>query len=484
MDVFARPFVKICLPLLLALSSHVAVNASDWPRFRGPDGLGISHDKESTPVEWSESKNLKWKVALPGPGSSSPILLGDRVWVTCWTGYGADRENLGDQKDLKRHLICIDRNTGKTVWSKAVDAVSPEDPYQGMFTQHGYASHTPVSDGKRVYVFFGKTGVLAFDLDGNQLWQTSVGTGSDPRGWGTASSPILYKNLVIVTAAVENQAMVALNKETGEEVWKQNADSLSSTWSTPVLADAGEGRIDLVVAVPYEIWGFNPETGKFLWYCESYDTNSLCTSPVARDGIVYVIGGISGGSIAVRAGGTDDVTKTHVVWSGQDQSRISTPICYDGRLYWIASGIANCADAKTGQRVYQARLERGAAPDDAGAGTPPGGPPRGGFGQGRGGLGQGPGGSGQGRGGFGGFGRGGGGFGGQDYSSPVVADGKLYFVSRSGETFVLALGPTFQQLGRNRFESDGADFSATPALSKGDLFIRSSKNLYCVAKSD
>jgi outer membrane protein assembly factor BamB len=319
-----------------------------------------------------------------------------------------------------------------------------------------------------VYVFFGKTGVLAFDLDGKRLWQTSVGTGSGARGWGTASSPIVHENLVIVTAAAESESVVALNKETGEEVWKQEAGSLYSTWGTPILVDTGKDQVDLVLAVPYEIWGSDPNTGKLRWYCESYESDSLCTSAIAHDGIVYVVGGRNGGSIAVRAAGGSggvDVTKTHVLWTGGDRARISTPICYEGRLYWVAGGVANCIDAKTGQRVYQSRLERATAATGPGAkakAAPPG-----------------PGG---GRRRPGGFGRGGGGFGGQDYASPVVADGKLYFVTRSGEVFVLALGPKFQQLARNRFESDGGDFSATPAVSNGELFIRSSRNLYCVAE--
>ena len=131
-----------------------------------------------------------------------------------------------------------------------------------MFTQHGYTSHTPVSDGQRVYVFFGKTGVLAFDLDGKKLWQTSVGTGSGPHGWGTASSPILYKNLVIVTASAESKSLVALNKETGKEVWRRKDAGFSGTWGTPILVDCGKGRTDLVIAVPFKIWGFNPDDGK------------------------------------------------------------------------------------------------------------------------------------------------------------------------------------------------------------------------------
>ena len=204
---------------ILAFSTGTAP-AGDWPRFHGPDGSGISPDTQPLPVKWSETENLKWKCKLPGPGSSSPIVVGQRVFVTCWTGYGMDRDNVGDQKDLRRHLICLDRDTGNVLWDKSVEPVLPEDPYSGNFTQHGYASHTPVSDGQRVYVFFGKTGVLAFDLDGKKLWQTSVGTGSGPHGWGTASSPILYKNLVIVTASAESKSLVALNKETGKEVWR------------------------------------------------------------------------------------------------------------------------------------------------------------------------------------------------------------------------------------------------------------------------
>jgi outer membrane protein assembly factor BamB len=170
----------IALTLILAASSA----RGDWTRFRGPNGSGISSSNEVTPTTWSESENLRWKVPLPGPGSSSPIVVGDRVFVTCWSGYGTDANDPGDQKELKRHLLCIDANTGNTVWSKAVEPYLPEDEFRGMFTQHGYASHTPVSDGEQVYVFFGKTGALAFDMEGNRLWQTSVGTESGARGWG------------------------------------------------------------------------------------------------------------------------------------------------------------------------------------------------------------------------------------------------------------------------------------------------------------
>ena len=455
--------LAMCLTTVFVVSLVGFCDADDWSRFRGPDGSGLSPDDTPTPVTWSDSENLKWKVPLPGPGSSSPIVVGGRVYVTCWSGYGTDRGAPGDQKDLKRHLVCVDRETGKTIWSTTTDAVLPEDDFRGMFTQHGYTSHTPVSDGERVYVFYGITGVLAFDLDGNKLWQTSVGTERDRRGWGSASSPILYKNLVIVTASIENQALVALNKDTGEEVWKQEAGGFASTWGTPILVDVGDGRQDLVLAVPYEVWGFNPDDGKLRWYCEAVQSDSMCSSLIVGGDTVYAVerGPRGGGAVAVRAGGKDDVTKTHVVWTANERSRIGTPILYEGRIYWISGGIANCIDAKTGEQVYQSRLAGAAASAEPGRGARSG---RGG-----------------GRRGFGGFG---GGMGGQDYSSPVVADGKMYFVRRSGTAVVVKLGTTFEELAQNRFESDDGDFSATPAISDGELFIRSSKNLYCVSKGE
>ncbi len=250
----------IRLSAAIGLILVASVNASDWPRFRGPNGSGISPDEQPAPVKWSETENLKWKLDLPGPGSSSPIVVGERVFVTCWTGYATQRGNPGEQQDLRRHLICVDRQTGKVLWDQAVEPVLPEDPYSGMFTQHGYASHTPVADGQRVYAYFGKTGVVAFDLDGKRLWQKSLGTESGAQGWGSASSPIVYNNLVIATASAESEALVALNKDTGEEVWRKEAAGFSGTWGTPVLVDCGGGRTDLVLAVPFELWGFDPAT--------------------------------------------------------------------------------------------------------------------------------------------------------------------------------------------------------------------------------
>ena len=448
-------------------------SAGDWPRFHGPEGSGVSLDKRPLPVTWSETENLKWKAKLPGPRSSSPIVVGNRVVVTCWTGYGADPDHEGEENDLRRHVICFDRDSGKVLWDQVVEPVLPEDPYSGQFTQHGYASHTPVSDGKRIYVFFGKTGVLAFDMEGRKLWQTSVGTGSGSRGWGTASSPILYKDLVIVPASAESKSLVALNQDSGKEVWRYTDSGFTATWGTPVLVDCGQGRTDLAVAVPYKVWGFNPDTGELRWHCDGLDSDSICASAIACDGIVYVleVGPRGGGNMAVRAGGEGDVTKTHIIWRGKERTRISTPVLEHNRIYFVSNRAANCLDAASGKSIYRTSLTGGPLPLEPTMGGPPPSPRPGGPRP----SGPRPGGP-----------RPGGGRGGmraQDYSSPVLGDGKIYFLSRSGNALVYAAGPEFKLLAQNHFAPGSGDFSSTPAISDGRLFIRSSKFLYCVTQA-
>ena len=438
---------KILCGLMLLIGLNVSVSASDWARFRGPNGSGVSSDAAATPVEWSPDSNVRWKTPLPGEGVSSPIVIGDRVFVTCYSGYGA---NFGKIEDLKRHLVCVERTGGKILWQEAVDAVLPEDPCSGMgIPAHGYASHTPVSDGERVYVFFGKSGVLAFDLDGKQLWQKSVGTESDRRRWGSASSPIVYDGKVIVTASAESESLVALNCENGEEVWKQAASGLANVWGTPLLVKVDDQRTDLVLGVPYEIWGFNPDSGKLRWFSEIPAGDQYSSSVVAVQDVVYSIEGRGGGSAAVRASGKGDVTKSHKIWSGSDSSRFGTPVVHEGRIYFFSGSVAGCNDAKTGRKIFQGRLEGGASGSEDGGGRSR-------------------------------FWRGGGG---SDYSSPVIADGKVYYVQGSGICYVLKTGDKFEQLAANSVTTDRESFGATPAISNGEIFLRSNKHLYCVSEA-
>ncbi len=454
----ARVICRSCLCVLLFGVAPLAM-ASDWPRFRGPNGSGVSPDSEPTATTWTDTENVKWSVDLPGPGSSCPNVVGDKVFVTCWSGYGLSRDEPGDQSQLKRHLMCFDRQTGETLWDRVVDPYLPEDEYGGMFAEHGYTSHTPVSDGAMVFAFFGKTGVVAFDMDGNEKWRQSVGTESDPRNWGTASSPILYKDLVIVPAAVENHALVAFNKKTGEEVWKQEAQGFEGTWGSPILAEAGGGKQNVVWAVPGELWAFDPDNkGKLAWYVTGMGGDACSTSAVTADGIVYLVGGRDGRTVAVKADGSGDVTDTKIQWTENMQGGIGTPVLHDGKLYSISREVVTCIDATTGEVLFKKRLEAPVAEEPADApaaeGENPGGGRRGGRG----------------------------GFMNQSYASPVIADGKLYFMTRAGLCYVFKLGDEFEQVAANKFGSDEADFSASPAISEGEIFIRSSKKLYCVAE--
>ncbi len=427
---------------LIVATGLPAIEASDWLRFRGPNGSGISADAQPAPTRWSPRQNIKWKTELSGAGVSSPIVVGDRIFVSCYSGYGMDRANPGEMKNLKRHLLCFNADTGEKIWEATVDAVQPEDPFSGAgVPAHGYASHTPVSDGKNIYVFFGKSGALAFDMDGNQLWQTRVGTESDPNRWGSASSPVLYNDTLIVTASAESQALVGLDKKTGKEIWRQEAAGMDGLWGTPALVEVGDGRQELVLSVAGEVWGINPENGKLRWYCKAAESDQASTSAVIEDETVFAVGGRGGGSIAVRAGGKGDVTESHVNWTGRNSSRFASPVAYEGQLLLVADNILHGINARNGESVFQVRLEGVRTSGSSGG--------RGGFGS-------------------------------LDYASPVMSGRKLYYLKGNGQMFVFQLGENIEQIAVNQFTDDQESFGGTPALSDGRLFARSNKHLYCV----
>jgi len=424
--------------LLVAFAALViAVRAgaeTEWTRFRGPNGSGVAIDAQP-PTAWSDTQNVQWKTPLPGGGTSSPIVVGDRIFVTCYSGYG-DGQRGGDIKQLQRELVCVNRANGKILWFSAVPAAQPEEYYDGFLTEHGYASHTPASDGERVYVFFGKSGAAAFDLTGRKLWQTSLGTDSNQKHWGSASSPILYKNFVIINASEEGHAIVALDKMTGKEAWRATGDALQYSFGTPVLVEDA-GRTDLVFSVPGELWGLNPDTGKLRWFVETGLPGNIAPSVIAGNGMIFAFGGFPQlGAIAVRTGGKGDVTATHIAWSSHNSSYIPTPVLHEGRLYVVSdAGFANCLDAKTGALIYKERLPGASA---VGRGKP--------F-----------------------------------YASPVLANGAVFAVSRRAGAYVIAAQPEFKLLGQNRLSGDDGDFNATPALAGRQLFLRSNRNLYCIA---
>jgi outer membrane protein assembly factor BamB len=411
---------------LLALCV-TSVGAGDWPQFRGPNGDGISTEGP-IPAEWDVAKNVKWKADLPGKGSSSPIVLGERVFVTCYSGYGD--EPGGDDAKLARHLVCVDKTSGDIAWTKTVKNAVGEDRYQGFITEHGYASGTPVTDGERVYAFFGKSGVYAYDLDGKEQWNVSVGTSSSNRRWGSAASLIVHGDSVIVNASEESRSVIALDRKTGKEIWKTEADLLELAYGTPKLIKSDDREL-LVLAVPQEVWALNPANGKLAWYCETKLPGNISPSVNSTNGMVYVTGGFpAGGSVAFKADGKGDIT-SNIAWTSRDSSYVATPLLHEGHLYWIDDkGIAFCTNAETGKTVYKERLV-------GGGGRPV-------------------------------------------YASPVLCDGKLFIPSRWEGVYVIDAKPEFKLLAQNKFEGDDSDFNGTPAISGKQMFLRSDKALYCI----
>jgi hypothetical protein len=326
-------------------------------------------------------------------------------------------------EDLRLHLVSVDARNGEILWDKRIEPTLPES---SRVRDHGYAAATPATDGKHLYVFFGKSGVFKFDLNGNQLWRTSVG--DKTHGWGSGTSPVLYDHLVIVNASVESGSLVAIDKETGEEVWRTGG--MDSSWNTPHLVTTADGERELVVSVKRWILGYDPKTGKELWRCQGVP-DYVCPSIVSHEGVVYVLGGRSSKAIAVRSGGRGNVTASHKLWQADVGANVSSPIVHDGHLYWVSdrNQTAYCLDLNDGSIKYEERVRK------------------------------------------------------QPYASALLADGRLYVVTRRDGTLVLAARPQFEQLAHNELADDSI-FNASPIVCNGALILRSDENLYAIKKTN
>ncbi len=408
---------KFVSALVLAILVSTGA-AQDWPQFRGPGSQGLGQ-AENLPLTWSESQNVAWKTELPGAGSSSPIALQGRLYVTCYSGYGV-KKGQGSLDDLRLHLVCVDAGTGTLQWNKTIH---PELPESKQVRDHGYTAQTPATDGKHLYVFLGKTGVFKFDLQGNQIWRASVG--SKTHGWGSGTSPVLYDNLVIVNASVESGELVALDKKDGEAVWRKSG--MKSSWNTPHLVKTQTGATELAVTVKDSVLGFDPATGNELWRCKAIE-DYICPSIVSHEGVLYAIGGRRSQALAIRSGGRGDVTDTHKLWHIKVGANVSSPLVHDGHLYWVSD---------RNQTAYCVRLTDGAVQFEEKVKQQP-------------------------------------------YASVMLADDKLYVVTRQGGTLVLAAQPQYKLLAHNRL-ADKSQFNASPIIAGGRLILRSDRNLYCLA---
>jgi len=424
----------------------------DWPQWRGPSGNGISSET-NLPANWSVDNNIAWKAALAGLGGSSPIIFGDRVFVTSQTGSAGVRA--GSQPKLAREdsSLVVQENpmggrrseprAGTNEVFLVVEAFNLSDgdklwdyrelatgPFPELHEKHNLATPTPVTDGENLYAWFGNGLLICLDMKGNLVWSNHLGKEYSPFQiqWGHASSPVLYNDLVILLCDHDQASyLLALDKKTGKEQWKRDRGTGRVSYSTPLVVPGPESD-ELIINSSERIDAYNPVNGDLLWYVGS-PRQSPIPSPVFHDGVIYMSRGYRNSDfLAIRPGGRGDVTESHTLWRTPiGASYVPSIIYYDGLLYMTSdAGILSCAEASTGEQIWRQRL-------------------RGVF-----------------------------------FASPAAADGKVYFVSETGETIVVRAGREPQVLARNDL---GERLIASPAISRGHLFLRSDENLFCIGKS-
>ena len=386
--------------------------AKYWPRWRGPSGQGLI-DGDGYPTRWSATENVLWRVAVPGSGNSSPIVWGDFIFVTTAAPEGKSRG-----------IVAFRRADGKQLWQ----ALAPEAHPESAHRKNGLASSTPTTDGERVYAYLGNHGVLAVDFTGKQVWHRNLGRFEAYHG--TASSPLLHDDRLIVVQDHGGRSFIgAFDKKTGDELWRTNRPSQVG-WSTPIAIRAG-GREEIVYSAQQQVEAYDPKTGERLWKARG-NTFETIPTPVVGHGLLYASSGRAGPTLAIRPGGSGDVTKSNVVWRASKGSPfVPSPVLDGDYLYMVndMSAVVTCYEAKTGEVMWQGRLGRAQ---------------REGF-----------------------------------SASPVAVDGRIFITSDDGLTFVLAAGPEFELLHTNNLEER---VLASPALVDGRWYFRTERHLLAIGE--
>ena len=412
---------------------------------RGPDGTGITSERD-LPQRWSEGENIAWRTPIPGLGVSSPIVLGERIFVTSQVGYspladgshptlvrngaaGDDARTLGGRRgnalDVPTFVVsAFNRRDGQPVWEYTTRAEGALTP---VHRKHNLASASPVTDGERVYAWFGTGQIVALDLNGKLVWSRNLSLDYTEFGiiWGHASSPVLHDDLVILLCDHETEAYVlALDKRTGAERWKIDRGAGLRSYSTPLVVPRPDGD-QLLINSSERLESYDAGTGELLWYA-GRPNQFPTTIATHHDGVVYTSRGHrSGPYMAIQTDGRGDVSETHMLWRVPTGAPyLSSILYYQGLIYMAnGNGIATCVDAETGERVWQERV------------------------------------------------------GGQFSASPVAGDGKVYLVSETGETIVLRAGRRLDVIARNDI---GEHTIASPAISNGQIFLRTDEHLVAI----
>lgn len=419
--------LSLCASMVLLPGVCTLLTAGDWPAFRGPNGDGTA-EESNLPVEWGPDRHVRWRASLPAPGNSSPIVVGDRVFIT-----------VAEDEGHRRHLMCFDRTSGESLWTQTVryDETAPThktNPYSGS---------TPASDGERVVVFHGSAGLFCYDLEGNQQWRTDLGR--IEHVWGFGSSPVIHEGRVVqLVGPGEVTKLVAVDFQSGDVVWETPEPGGSNseggryigTWATPVVVEV-DGQDQLLMGLPTRAGAFDPQDGRLLWWVTGLasDRSDLCyTSPLVSGDIGVVMGGFGGPTIGFTLGGSGDVTETNRLWrnfstSPRPPQRIGTGVVVDGLIYMAnadGAGSMECLDPQTGEVLWEQRRTSD----------------------------------------------------GPHWGSMIAADGRLYVTGQKGITRVLAANPErYEVLAENDL---GESSNSTPAASDGQLFLRTFEALYCI----
>ncbi len=440
--------LRLSLLLLLgaAFVHAQAPQHAHWPQWRGPFFNGMA--RGDAPTNWSDTTNIKWKTEIPGKGHSTPVVWGDRIFLTTAipTGkpappapatsadQGEGRRGRGaggdtaPQAEHRFEVLCLDRKTGKIIWQRTAKVAAPHEGYHRVYGS--FASNSPVTDGKHVYAFFGSRGLYAYDINGKLTWEKDFGVQMKIKlGFGEGTAPLLDGNRLFLVFDHEAESfMVALDKRNGKELWRVKRDELTS-WSTPLAIDHG-GRRQIIVAATRRVRSYDAETGKVLWEAGGLGGNVI-PMPAYHNGVVYVMSGFRDPKLmAIKLGKEGDLTGTDsILWSHtRGLAYTTSPVLHENRLYFVTdNGLVTALNATTGEPHFaQVRLPKAA----------------------------------------------------NLKASPVGANGKLYLATEDGDVVVLRMGEKFEVIATNTLTDQV--FIATPVIADGDLFLRGQGTLFCI----
>jgi outer membrane protein assembly factor BamB len=415
------------LLFVFAFSPCTPLRAENWPNWRGPEGIGVSRES-NLPLIWSTTENVRWKVKLPERGNGTPIVWGNRIFLT----QPLEEEN-------KRTLMCLDRADGRLLWQAGTTYADKEPTHP----TNPFCSASPVTDGRRVIAWFGSAGIFCFDLDGKQLWKRELGI--QEHEWGYAASPVIHGDRCFLNFGPgTNEFVVALDKHTGKTVWQYDLpkptadelkrdDNLRGSWSTPLVIRAGN-RDELILTLALRVMAFDPRSGRSLWTCEGLGS-LVYTSPMWGDGVLVALGGYHRASLAVKPGGQGDVTESLRVWhEPKSKLRLGSGIIHKGHIYTSdMKSVAQCLDLATGKSVWEERLRASAGDNETWS------------------------------------------------SMALTADERIYLLNQVGDTFVIKASPQFELLATN---SLGETTNSSIVISDAEIFIRTHQHLWCIARPD